>query len=1031
MWNIVCKIMVLLAGGTFKKKWFKGFDCVFNKMSLRFHKLKLLVSKLVKASRLVSGGDFVLLLNTRNRLDSVDALPVRSLFLSGSSFNAIHSRLAKAKKSYCSSKSLESKCAKKSHMRQAIERKIESFEVDKGHIIRSVLEHSFSKMVLDHLVDNGELVLEPELVKSKPLDYVFDDVFSNVMHSISFNEMFDVVSNLPNGKAAGLSGITNELWKRCDKSVLDMLLVLLNFCLNCESRILINTCPIALIKTAHKVLSKILSDQISLACSTFDVLCEDNFSVLKDMSTQSPIFTIGLVIEDALEKNQELWLVLQNMCKAYDSVGWEHLRRSLIRIKILMTDFDLTDRYYVHNGLNQGEIFLPLLWCIFYNLLLCKAGLTSFLAVSAFVDDTIWVSNSQTATQHILNVASNFFRLNNILINNDKTVVISINCQVTAPYLTISGLPISIAKRGEPHYYLRIFLSFKSLLKPSLVKVHSDVWFFTNLILKKVVLDKQFAYLVSSVLFSIISYRTQFSYIPLSVCNKWDTLICKDLKSKSGLPLDFPNNALHHPSLYNLKTFEQIQIESKSASVLSWHPCHPLLFPVHVRVSPSNNFLAGVICIFSECDLSLSGSLDSAFCLRSGIPMSLVLGEVVFYKCVSSLRRYDIAFMKQLCDQNGICWKRLDPHGSVPFWFDFSVRFLGDIASFSSASGCAPHEDVCGPSDICQSLGFGAICNNLLNIGATCLFVYMNGSLSNLGAVDMLAGAAVFFEDINSGLGVRVSGLVSFTLAELQAIALALECVPAFHSVDLFSNSQAALDACKSEFLLVHLDFRNCECFLRAGGGVISGNLRHFVETGSRIMVNSLRDNINWLRSSLVWHPDSYIAAGFISMQMAGFRMYFIKAFYHRLPVAVHKHLYNRYYSSVICLFCGNVKVSDHVFSCSSDAVCHVCLLDIYAAAWEMRSGLSFVSVYKDPEVAASNIVIFVHEFCLVFQDNVWLVHAKHQTVMEKNGLILHDGSIPISVSGITDALGISFKFRSSCLFFSSISNMVSVLISA
>ncbi|KAG9298227.1 hypothetical protein G9A89_002715 [Geosiphon pyriformis] len=47
------------------------------------------------------------------------------------------------------------------------------------------------------------------------------------------------------------------------------------------------------------------------------------------MTTQSPIFAIGSVIKDALEKNCKLWLILQNMKKAYDLVGWEHLRRSL------------------------------------------------------------------------------------------------------------------------------------------------------------------------------------------------------------------------------------------------------------------------------------------------------------------------------------------------------------------------------------------------------------------------------------------------------------------------------------------------------------------------------------------------------------------------------------------------------------------------------------------------------------------------------------------------------------------------------
>ncbi|KAG9293087.1 hypothetical protein G9A89_016449 [Geosiphon pyriformis] len=383
------------------------------------------------------------------------------------------------------------------------------------------------------------------------------------------------------------------------------------------------------------------------------------------------------------------------------------------------------------------------------------------------------LSDSQTATQHILNVASDFFHLNDISINNNKTVAIPINCQVTASYLTISGLPISIAKKDESHHYLGIFLSSEGFLKLSLVKTHSDVWFFVNLILRKVISDKQFAYLVSSILFPIVSYRTQFSFIPLSMCNKWDTLICKSLKSKSGLPLDFPNDALHHPSLYNLKTFEQIQAESKSASViafanlvgvlgrlfshrshdlqiLSWHSCYSLLFPVCVRVSPSNNFLA------------------------------------------------DVKTFKH--------WKRLDPRGPVPSWFDLSVCFLGGVAF---PIGHFSHVGVGGSSDIRQSFGFGVICNDLLNIGAVRLSVYTDGSLSNLGIVNMLTGAVVFFEDIDLGLGVEISGLVSSTLAKLQTIALALECVSFFHLVDLFSDSQVAIDACSVEtgFILVVLSF--------------------------------------------------------------------------------------------------------------------------------------------------------------------------------------------------------------------------------
>ncbi|KAG9289664.1 hypothetical protein G9A89_014399 [Geosiphon pyriformis] len=839
-----------------------------------------------------------------------------------------------------------------------------------------------------------------------------------------------------------------------------------------------------------------------------------------------------------------------------------------------MTDFSLTDGYCVYDGLDQEEVFSPLLWYIFYDSLLCEvkrqnsvysyrlnshfisktgqtdpqAGLSSFLAASTFVNDTIWVGSSQAATQHILDVASKFFKFNNISVNNDKTVAISINCQVSDPYLTISGVPISIAKKGESHRYLGIFLSSEGLLKPSLAKAQMDMQFFVNLVLRKAVSDKQCAYLVFAVLFPIISYKTQFSFISVGVCNKWDALVCKILKSKSGLSCDFSNDALHHLLLYGLKTFEQIQAESKLVStvifansasilghffshrsydlqVLSWCLHHPLLFPSRISVNPSNNFLAGVVHIFFGCDLSLGGSLACAFRHWYGTPMSLVLGEPCFFKCVSLLRCYGITFVEQLHGQDSNVfswgtfkhWKRLDPCGLIPFWFDLSIHFLGDVVPLSLSSSLM---DGYAVSDVHFSCNFGVVCNTLLTIDATCLSVYTDGSLSGLGTIDMKAGAAIFFEDINLGLGVGVSGLVFSTMTELQAIALALECVPSSHSIDLFSDSQATLDACESEFLFIYPDFRNhcwIECchitiiicrknldvnwvkikghsgvsdnkhanafaknavlsawrlphlvsehFLCADGTAVFGNSRHFVcdvfrsvnqarwkvGVGSRIVADSLHANINWFKSSLVWHTDSHLASSFTSMR----------------------------YSSVVCLFCGDVEISDYIFSCPQDATDHACLLDTYASAWETLSGLSRFSscvlqvlasciseikigvalckgfvfddwfhesvlVFKDSKEGAKKIVSFVCEFCLVFQDDIWLVCAKHQVFMERHNLIPHDGSIPMSIFGLSavfsagvirllgvaEAFGVSFGFHKLCLFFSGIKDAVSVHIS-
>ncbi|KAG9298881.1 hypothetical protein G9A89_015902 [Geosiphon pyriformis] len=42
-------------------------------------------------------------------------------------------------------------------------------------------------------------------------------------------------------------------------------------------------------------------------------------------------------------------------------------------------------------------------------------------------DDTIWIISCQAFVQYILNIASEFFEINGISINNDKTVAILIN----------------------------------------------------------------------------------------------------------------------------------------------------------------------------------------------------------------------------------------------------------------------------------------------------------------------------------------------------------------------------------------------------------------------------------------------------------------------------------------------------------------------------------------------------------------------------------------------------------------------------
>ncbi|KAG9296926.1 hypothetical protein G9A89_006881 [Geosiphon pyriformis] len=228
----------------------------------------------------------------------------------------VFKHLSLVHKGYRKSKMHESKLAEEASIKKIIVEHIENFCSNKSNIIQSILKQPFHKIVLDYLMMENELVLELEEVKLSytPLVYVRNDAFSGVMCTVSMNELLSIVGGLPNSKAIGLSGIPNKLWKH---------------------------------------------------------------NVLKDMSMQSPVFAVGSVVEDALEKNKEIWLVLQDMQKVYDLVGWHHLRNSLRHIKMykrfikffgsihenrvkkVMTDFGLSDGYRVHNDSQFYYVAVP------------------------------------------------------------------------------------------------------------------------------------------------------------------------------------------------------------------------------------------------------------------------------------------------------------------------------------------------------------------------------------------------------------------------------------------------------------------------------------------------------------------------------------------------------------------------------------------------------------------------------------------------------------------------------------------------
>jgi hypothetical protein len=244
----------------------------------------------------------------------------------------------------------------------------------------------------------------------KPRSYIDESWFENVLKEIEIQEIDETIKSLPNNKASGPSGITYEMLKRLGSKGKITLVNIFNACIKLESipgswrnnniypipkkedwmADLINTRPIVLMEVTRKCFTKIITNRLSLVCKEKQVLRGPNFAGLLGESTQEPIQLLHNICKEAREQSKELWIMLQDTAKAFDTVNLEMLDKALARIKAskglrniilslfkerkfqVITDHGLTRTVTAGDGIDQGETMSPLLWRIFYDPLLCK-----------------------------------------------------------------------------------------------------------------------------------------------------------------------------------------------------------------------------------------------------------------------------------------------------------------------------------------------------------------------------------------------------------------------------------------------------------------------------------------------------------------------------------------------------------------------------------------------------------------------------------------------------------------------------------
>jgi hypothetical protein len=156
----------------------------------------------------------------------------------------------------------------------------------------------------------------------------------------------------------------------------------------------------------------------------------------------------------------------------------------------IITEFSTSSAFTANSGIDQGEVVLPLIWQIFYDPLLARinrdkeAGYKmeqieprnylhrpfqtcQQIGGMAYADNMTWISNSRDNIQRTLDIANEFYALNNITINRDKSELIVINSSQpssTTNYVTIgkNNAVVHANDTRSPSRYLGIYLTARS-----------------------------------------------------------------------------------------------------------------------------------------------------------------------------------------------------------------------------------------------------------------------------------------------------------------------------------------------------------------------------------------------------------------------------------------------------------------------------------------------------------------------------------------------------------------------------------------
>jgi ribonuclease HI len=493
----------------------------------------------------------------------------------------------------------------------------------------SVFEKQFKKRnnKFDELNHNPKWELWHKIYKEKRDITPNEDIYLEINSKPTPEEWESTLSNCSNKSAPALSGIGYTIIKQLPDHLNECLRLLAHKCFTISkipdswklSQIfpipkptdwqynLSETRPILLIECIRKVIVRIMNNRLSNVFKQHEVLSKHNFAGLKGDCTNNPVQIMNNLIEDSNSNKKELWLALQDMRKAFDSVSLVSLRAALTRLSVpqdctnfiidlyenrrmsVITRYGTSDSFTAGDGIDQGESISPLMWRVFYDPLITHVQSTNLgypikskwpskthmtalddginIAVLAYADDTVWVSNSKDNMDQIIKLTNQFFELNDIQINGKKSELLVFNQENpnTIHCITMGrdNTVIENAKNSQPVRYLGVFFTRSKQEQHIRNRARNIIKNTATTLANKKFTLAHIRYINNMVLIPQVNYITQTTLLTDSQGAHIHRPIITLAKRKSGLAITTENNIIFHEFMGNFRRLSEVHKEQQ------------------------------------------------------------------------------------------------------------------------------------------------------------------------------------------------------------------------------------------------------------------------------------------------------------------------------------------------------------------------------------------------------------------------------------------------------------------------------------